>query len=100
MSSLIARRVDHIIDNLSDDIREQAVNDDIVMASGAQGGVSGFVQSVLVPHLAEMLIKEDHYLTLDWEAEVRDIIAESGELGELMNPETEDEIKEIDDDEL
>ncbi|KAK4629170.1 hypothetical protein CLAFUW4_07980 [Fulvia fulva] len=90
--------VDHIIDNLSDDIREQAINDDIVMASGAQGGVSGFVQCVLVPHLAEMLIKEDLFLTHEWEAEVRDVIAESGELGELMNPETEDEIKEVDDD--
>ena len=62
--------------------------------------MSGFVQSVLVPHLAEMLIKEDLFLTVDWEAEVREVIAESGELGELMHPETEDEIKEADDDEL
>jgi hypothetical protein len=70
-----------------------------VASSGYQGGVSGFVQAVLVPHLAELLVKDDMKLTgQEWETKAREIISESVEVGELMYPEVEDQIVEIDDD--
>lgn len=52
------------------------------------GGVTGFVQAVLAPHLAELLVKEDMGLESGtWEHAARGIIAESAELGELLHPE-------------
>lgn len=80
---------------LSDRIREHATRDRLVAASGAQGGVTGFVQTVLVPHLAELLIRDDFGLKADWEAKVRRIVSDSAELGELMHPEAEDQISEV-----
>lgn len=90
--------MDHIINCLSDDIRKQAKNDKLVAASGIQGGVSGFVQAVLVPHLAELLIKEDLKLTGDWSVKARETIAESCEVGEILHPEAKDNVVEIADD--
>lgn len=69
--------------------------------SGAQGGVSGFVQAVLVPHLAELLVSDDMNLdddSPDRAEQARAIIAASAELGELMHPEAEDKIEISDDD--
>lgn len=90
--------MDHIVSHLSDDIRKQAKRDKLVASSGVQGGVSGFVQAVLVPHLAERLIKEDMNLKGDWFSKARDIVAESYELGEILHPEVEERIVEIADD--
>ncbi|KJX92771.1 hypothetical protein TI39_contig5827g00021 [Zymoseptoria brevis] len=90
---------DHIIQQLSTDIRERATKDQLVATSGFQGGVSGFVQAVLVPHLAELLVKDDMKLAGDWEVKAREIIADSVEVGELMHPELEDLIVEVEDDE-
>jgi hypothetical protein len=59
--------------------------------------VSGFVQAVLIPHLAELLVKEDMKLTGEWEPQARAIIADSVEVGELIHPEVEDQIVEVDD---
>ncbi|KAF2159316.1 hypothetical protein M409DRAFT_60901 [Zasmidium cellare ATCC 36951] len=89
---------DHIISSLADDIRKQAKKDKLVASSGVQGGVSGFVQAVLVPHLAEQLIKEDMKLTGDWSSQARDIITDSCEVGEILFPEVEDGVVEIPDD--
>jgi hypothetical protein len=69
--------------------------------SGAQGGVSGFVQAVLVPHLAELLVSDDMNLdedSPDRAQQARIIIAASAELGELIHPEAEDKIEVVDDD--
>ena len=61
-------------------------------ASGISGGVSGFVQAVLVPHLAEQLVCEDLDVA---EEKSREVIAESAELGELLNPELEDRVTDV-----
>ena len=53
------------------------------------GGVSGFVQAVLVPELAERLIMEDMKVdTLG----AREIVLESADVGELLYPDVDDEI--------
>ena len=57
----------------------------------AGGGVSAYVQAVLVPELATALIKED--LGVD-EKRAKEIIKESAELGELVNEEEGDVVDE------
>jgi len=86
------RRSEHIVAQLSDNLRKQATKDHLVAASGVSGGVSGFVQAVLVPELAQRLVMEDMQAT---EEGSRDIIAESAELGELINPEAEERVAEV-----
>ncbi|CAK4023506.1 Hypothetical predicted protein [Lecanosticta acicola] len=91
---------DHILSSLSDEIREHASKDKLVSSSGVQGGVSGFVQAVLLPHLAEQLIKEDmNFVGADSLRRARGVIEESAELGETMWPEAEDKIIEIEEEE-
>ncbi|EME79196.1 uncharacterized protein MYCFIDRAFT_216364 [Pseudocercospora fijiensis CIRAD86] len=83
---------EHIIGRLTNDIRQRSKKDKLVSTSGVQGGVSGFVQVVLAPHLVELLVKEDMKLAGDdWESRAREIIAESTHLGELLHPEEEDD---------
>ena len=53
------------------------------------GGISGFVQAVLVPELAERLIQEDMKVPGD---RVRAIIVESADLGDLLNPEVDETV--------
>lgn len=75
-------------------IRRLAASDKIVAAAG----VSGYVQTVLVPELAILLIMDD--LGIDTE-DARGVMAESVDIGDLLNEEEEDEItKELLDDEL
>lgn len=57
-------------------------------AAGVSGGVSGFVQAVLVPELALTLVTEDVGRRSD--RSPAEVIAESAELGELLHPEKED----------
>lgn len=62
-------------------------------AASIQGGIAGFVQVVLAPHLVELLVKEDMSLEGDdWDSRAREIIAESAEAGELLNPEEQNSI--------
>lgn len=70
---------------LSGKVKEDAV----VRAAG----VSNFVQSVLVPELALMLVKDD--MRLDWDDDERaeEILKESAAIGELLNAYEEDKIK-------
>ncbi|KXT18686.1 hypothetical protein AC579_2706 [Pseudocercospora musae] len=83
---------EHIISRFTNDIRQRSKKDKLVSTSGVQGGVSGFVQVVLAPHLVELLVKEDMDLNGDdWESRAREIISESTQLGELMHPEEEDD---------
>lgn len=82
-------RTDHIIAHLSDKLRKQAAKDNLVAASGISGGVSGFMQAVLVPELAVQLMQEDMSVS---QARARELVAESAELGDLLNPEIDEKI--------
>ncbi|KAF2217628.1 hypothetical protein CERZMDRAFT_80341 [Cercospora zeae-maydis SCOH1-5] len=90
------RRVnDYIMNRFADDLRKRSTKDKLILASGIQGGVNGFVQLVLAPHLAELLVKEDLSLTQkDWAGRAREVLTESTEIGELLFPEDEDKFGE------
>jgi len=81
---------EHILGHFADELRDLAVSDSLVGASGVAGGVSGFVQAVLVPEVAVALVKED--MGVD-EKRAREILKESLELGELLNEEAHEEVE-------
>ena len=76
--------MENIISHFSHKIRRRAASDSLV----STGGVSAFVQAVLTPELAVMLVKED--METDDEG-ARAVLRESAEVGHLLNEE-EDEI--------
>lgn len=76
--------VDNIIARFSSKLRRLAGSDKLISA----GGVSGYVQAVLAPELAVMLVMDDMGVDED---EAREILRESVEIGNLLNEE-EDEI--------
>ncbi|KAK5172123.1 uncharacterized protein LTR77_003761 [Saxophila tyrrhenica] len=84
---------EHIVTHLSDQLRAQAKKDDLIATAGVSGGVSGFVQAVLVPELAQQLVMED--MGIGTEEEARRLIAETAELGELIHPEAEERVREV-----
>lgn len=47
---------------------------------------------MLVPELAEQLVREDMSVS---DERTRQIVAESAELGELLNPEMDDKVTEV-----
>ena len=61
-------------------------------AAGVSGGVSGFVQAVLVPELAEQLVGEDMKVSAET---AREIIDESAELGDLLNPDVDEKVTDV-----
>ena len=65
-------------------IRRLAASDKLI----SSGGVSGYVQAVLVPELAVLLVKDD--MNVD-EDKAREILRDSIDIGNLLNEE-EDEI--------
>lgn len=67
-------------------IRRLAGTDRLVSAAG----VAGFVQGVLAPELAVMLVKDD--MNVD-EEQARVILGESSEIGNLVNEEEDEVIK-------
>ena len=67
-----------------------ATRDKHIAAAGVSGGVSGFVQAVLVPELAVMLIRED--LGAKSSQDPVQVLRESATIGELLNPEVEDHV--------
>ncbi|KAI9876567.1 MAG: hypothetical protein M1830_006199 [Pleopsidium flavum] len=79
-------RMDNIISNFSSQIRRLAATDKLI----SSGGVSGYVQAVLVPELAVLLVKED--MQVDDET-ARVILKESIKVGDLLNEEEEEVIK-------
>ena len=85
-------RTEHLVNHLSNELVEQSSKDKLVAAAGVSGGVSGFVQAVLVPELAEQLVMED--LKVD-NLKAREIIAENAELGELLYPDVDDKVAEV-----
>lgn len=90
MLQLTLSRTDHILSTFAEVLRDHATKDRLLTISGVSGGVSGYVQSVLVPELALSLIRED--LGPNNGQNALSVIAESTELGELLNPEMEDNI--------
>ncbi|KAI7438377.1 hypothetical protein KC368_g12094 [Hortaea werneckii] len=90
----------HILHTFTPDLRSLAATDKLLASAGIAGGVSGFVQAVLVPELALSLVSEDletassndqkkkgsspaTIATMD----IVQVLEESAELGELLNPE-------------
>ncbi|KAF4548315.1 Hypothetical protein D9617_29g006910 [Elsinoe fawcettii] len=70
-------------------LRRAAGEDRLMTSSGVAGGISGYVQAVIVPELALGLIMED--MELD-ETKAKKILAESEEIGDLLNAEEEEKI--------
>ncbi|PNS21834.1 AP-1-like transcription factor [Sphaceloma murrayae] len=67
-------------------LRRVAGRDGLLATSGVAGGVSGFVQAIVVPELALSLIMEDMGLN---EEEAKEILEGSAEVGDLLNAEEE-----------
>lgn len=84
--------MDHITKTFSAAIRTRAGSDRLI----ASGGVSGYIQAVLVPELATRLVMDDMRVG---EAGAREVLAESIEIGELLNEQEQDSVKVEDDDE-
>ncbi|KAL9119625.1 MAG: hypothetical protein Q9187_003825, partial [Circinaria calcarea] len=79
--------MEHLVSSFSSHLRRLGSTDKLVVSSG---GVSGYMQAVLVPELTVVLVQED----MDVDAErARAILKESADLGELVNEE-EDEVLE------
>lgn len=87
---------EYIMNRFANDLRQRSIHDKLILASGIQGGVNGFVHLVLAPHLAELLVKEDLALPDEdnWEIRAREVLADSAEIGELLWPEEQDKIGE------
>ncbi|KAJ9648317.1 hypothetical protein H2201_000560 [Coniosporium apollinis] len=83
--------MDHITKTFSAAIRMRAGSDRLI----ASGGVSGYVQAVLVPELATRLVIDDMGIG---EARAREVLVESIEIGELLNEQEQDNV-EVEDDE-
>lgn len=71
-------------------LRRLAASDKLISSSG----VTGYVQAVLVPELAVMLVKED--MSVEDDERAREILRESVEIGDLLNEE-EDEVVQLPD---
>lgn len=76
--------VDNIIARFSSKLRRLAGSDKLISA----GGVSGYVQAVLAPELAVLLVMDDMRVDEDG---AREILRESVDIGNLLNEE-EDEV--------
>lgn len=71
-------------------IRRLASSDSLI----STGGVSGFVQAVLVPELAVMLVQAD--MNIDDEEKAREILRNSVEIGHMLNEEEDELIQDPD----
>ena len=78
--------MDHLAKAFHILLGELNISDKLISAGG---GVSAYVQAVLVPELATALIKEDMGVNED---RAREIVKESAALGELVNEEEGDVI--------
>lgn len=79
--------------NFASRIRKRAGTDKLVSTAG----VSGFVQAVLAPELAVMLVMND--MEVD-EERARVILKESSDIGHLLNEEEDETIKDVEDEEV
>lgn len=82
---MIRSSISHIMDHFSSHIRSIACADSLIAACG----VALYVQEVLVPEMAMLLVKEDMSVN---DAEARSILEESTEIGEILNEGEDDRI--------
>ncbi|KAI9839339.1 MAG: hypothetical protein M1837_002224 [Sclerophora amabilis] len=73
--------MESIMSEFSSQMRKLAASDRLI----SSGGVSGFVQAVLVPELAVSLVKED--MVVEDDEKARTILKDSIEMGDLLNEE-------------
>ena len=71
-------------------IRRLAASDDLI----SSGGVSEFVQAVLVPELAVLLVQTDMHI--DDKEKAREVLRNSVDIGHVLNEEEDEVIKEPD----
>ena len=74
-------------------LRRLSASDDLI----SSGGVSEFVQAVLVPELALLLIKDD--MNIDDEEQARDVLRNSVDIGHMLNEEEDEVIQDPEPDE-
>lgn len=86
---LMLDRTDHIVKRFGSDLRRRAGSDNAIAAMGVSGGVSGYLQSVLVPEMALALVMEDADCDAD---EAKRIIEESSDIGEALNEAEEEKV--------
>ncbi|KAL8684558.1 MAG: hypothetical protein Q9224_006274, partial [Gallowayella concinna] len=83
--------MDYAMSKFASRIRRRAGTDRLVSASVVSAsGVAGFVQAVLAPELAVMLVRDD--MNVD-EERARVILSESSEIGNLLHEEEDEVIK-------
>ncbi|KAL8717432.1 MAG: hypothetical protein Q9225_005317 [Loekoesia sp. 1 TL-2023] len=78
--------MEYIMSKFASQARKLAGTDRLISA----GGVSGFVQAVLAPELAAMLVRDD--MQVDDE-QARMVLKESSDIGNLLNEEEDEAIK-------
>ena len=74
-------------------LRLLSASDDLI----SSGGVSEFVQAVLVPELALLLIKND--MNIDDEEHAREMLRNSVDIGHMLNEEEDEVIQDPEPDE-
>ena len=84
--SLIIHRTENIMTRFASKLRRLSTSDKLI----SSGGVSGYVQAVLVPELAVLLVMDD--MSIDQE-KAREMIRDSAEIGNLVNEEEDEVIK-------
>ena len=84
--------MENIIARFASKMRRLAASDKLI----SSGGVSGFVQAVLVPELAVLLIQDD--MKLDDEDKARAVLRNSIEVGHILNEEDDEVIRDPDPD--
>ena len=75
------------------ELRCLSASDDLI----SSGGVSEFVQAVLVPELALLLIKDD--MNIDDEEQAREVLRNSVDIGHMLNEEEDEVIQDPEPDE-
>ena len=80
---------EHLLSCFGNDLKEMA-KDDLILRSA---GVSNYIQRVLIPELAIILIKEDMKLGPNADEAAKEIMMKSASVGDLINPQEEDYIK-------
>ena len=74
--------------NFNSKLRRRSASDDLI----SSGGVSEFVQAVLVPELALLLIKND--MKIEDDEKAREVLRNSVDIGHMLNEEEDEVIKE------
>ncbi|KAI9668744.1 MAG: hypothetical protein M1831_000813 [Alyxoria varia] len=87
-----ARMQSYIMANFSDMIRGLAAKDHLI----SEMGTAGYVQAVLVPELALLLVQDDFKCDAE---EAQAILSQSAEIGDLLNADVEEKVQRRDDDE-